>query len=127
MASTSIDNKIIDILVKGSFHQGDLSIFSADSVGRQCIANCVAAVSFAKLVPLYKWSSNNIDSILKCGDSIYKTVKTNHDFLHVSDVGSKISAFHQILTFLQMQNTMVQLRKNLLILFTQHLKNPHVQ
>ena len=96
MASTSIDNKIIDILVKGSFHQGDLSIFSADSVGRQCIVNCVAAVSFAKLVPLYKWSSNNIDSILKCGDSIYKTVKTNHDFLHVSDVGSKISAFHQI-------------------------------
>ena len=51
MASTSIDNKIIDILVKGSFHQGDLSIFSTDSVGRQCIANCVAAVSFAKLVP----------------------------------------------------------------------------
>ena len=96
MASTSINNKIIDILVKGSFHQGDLSIFSADSVGRQCIANCVTAVSFAKLVPLYKWSSNNIDSILKCGDSIYKTVKTNHDFLHVSDVGSKISAFHQI-------------------------------
>ena len=96
MASTSIDNKIIDILVKGSFHQGDFSIFSADSVGRPCIANCVAAVSFAKLVPLYKWPSNNIDSIMKCGDSIYKTVKTNHDFLHVSDVGSKISAFHQI-------------------------------
>ena len=72
-----------------------MTIFSADSVGRQCIPNCSAAVSFTKLVPLYKWSSNNIDSILRNGDSIYKTIKSSHDFLRVSDVGSRIHAFCQ--------------------------------
>ena len=93
-----IDKKIINIIVKGSFHQCDLSVFSTDSVSKQCILNCVAAVSFTKFVPLYKWSPNNIGSILIHGDSIYKTVKSNHDFLHVSNVHSRIPAFHQIFT-----------------------------
>ena len=52
MAVKSVDKKIIDTIVKGSFHQGDFSIFSADSVCRKCIPNCFAAVSFAKLVPI---------------------------------------------------------------------------
>ena len=95
MAVKCIDKKIVDTIVKGSFHQGDLSIFSAESVGKQCIPNCFAAVSFTKLVPLYKWSHGNFDSILRNGDSIYKTIKSNHDLLHVSDVGSRIHAFRQ--------------------------------
>ena len=90
MAVKCIDKKIVDTIAKGSFHQGDLSIFSAESVGKQCIRNCFAVVSFTKLVPLYKWSSDNINSILRNGDSIYKTIKSNHDLLHVSDVGSRI-------------------------------------
>ena len=54
-----------------------------------------AAVSFTKLVPLYKWSRDNIDSILRNGDPIYKTIQSNHDLLNVSDVGSRIHAFRQ--------------------------------
>ena len=94
MAVKCVDKKIVDTIVKGSFHQGDLSIFSAESVGKQCIPNCFTAVSLPNWCH-YKWSCDNIDSILRNGDSIYKTIKSNHDLLHVSDVGSRIHAFHQ--------------------------------
>ena len=30
-------------IVKGSFHQGNTSIFSSKSVGKQCVPNCAIA------------------------------------------------------------------------------------
>ena len=36
-------SKLIEKVVKGSFHQGDTSVFGQNFVGRQCVANCVIA------------------------------------------------------------------------------------
>ena len=34
-------SKLIENVVKGSFQQGDTSVFSPNSVGHQCVPNCV--------------------------------------------------------------------------------------
>ena len=36
-------SELIENVVKGSFHQGDTSLFSPNSVGCQCVPNCVIA------------------------------------------------------------------------------------
>ena len=36
-------SKLVEKVVKGSFHQGDTSVFGQNSVGCQCVANCVIA------------------------------------------------------------------------------------
>ena len=36
-------SKFIENVVKGSFYQGDTSVFGQNSVGHQCVPNCVIA------------------------------------------------------------------------------------
>ena len=36
-------SKLIENVVRGSFHQGDTSQFSENSVDHQCVPNCVIA------------------------------------------------------------------------------------
>ena len=36
-------SELIENVVKGSFHQGDTSVFSANSVSSQCVPNCIIA------------------------------------------------------------------------------------
>ena len=38
-------------VVKGSFHQGNTSVFSPNSVGHQCVPNCVIAAHIILLYP----------------------------------------------------------------------------
>ena len=40
-------SKLIRSRVRGTFHQGDITIFSPTSIGRQCVPNCVVAAAFA--------------------------------------------------------------------------------
>ena len=87
MACKSVEKKYVNTIVRGSFHHGNLSIFLRQSTGRQCVLNCIAAIIHTNLVPLYKWTNINRNAILKCGDCIYNTLKRNHEFLQVSDVG----------------------------------------
>ena len=57
-------SKLIENVVKGSYHQGDTSAFSETSVGGQCVLNCVIAGLYHSTVPLGKWTSESLDNVL---------------------------------------------------------------
>ena len=57
-------SEIIEHIVKGSFHQGYTSVFSPNSVGHQCVPNCVIAALYNFIVPMSRWSSDSLDNIL---------------------------------------------------------------
>ena len=77
-------------IVKGSFHQGNTSIFSANSVGKQCVPNCAIAALYTSIIPLYRWTSDTLDNILKCGDKLYNDIHCGNDFLQVHEIGKEI-------------------------------------
>ena len=59
-------------LIRGNFHQGDLTVFSAESAGRQCSCNalvtlCMIENIFDTLMPCH------LDHLLQIGDQLYKT------------------------------------------------------
>ena len=49
-------SNLIENIVKGSFHQGDTSVFSLNNIGRQCVPNCVIAGLYNSIVPVSRWS-----------------------------------------------------------------------
>ena len=60
----TIDPKILKV-IKGSFHQGGLSIFDLSSVGQQCVPNCVIAALYSTLLPMAKWTSDVLDDTVQ--------------------------------------------------------------
>ena len=73
--------------VRGTFHQGDSSHFSDDTLGRQCMANAVAAAVYATMLPMNYWNPPAIDRILIAGDELYRR-RCNHQYqyLQFSDI-----------------------------------------
>ena len=63
---------ISDDTVKGSFHQGDSSHFSDETLGRQCMVNAVAAAVYATMLPINYWNPPALDHILIAGDELYR-------------------------------------------------------
>ena len=63
---------LVDDTIRGSFHQGDSRYFSIDSIGRQCMANAVAAAVYATMLPVHLWTQPTLDRILIAGDSLYR-------------------------------------------------------
>ena len=92
-------SKLIENVVKGSFHQGDTSIFGKNSVGRQCVANCVIAGLYNSIVLVSKWTSHNLNNILLCGDKLYKSISKTNSLLQVHDIGPQITAFENTYDF----------------------------
>ena len=86
-------------IVKGSFHQGNTSIFSANSVGKQCVPNCAIAALYTSIVPLYKWTSDILDNILKRGDKLYNNINSGNDFLQVHEIGKEITMYNNLYAF----------------------------
>ena len=93
------ENKYFVQIVKGSFHQGNTSIFSAKSVGKQCVPNCAIAALYTSIVPLYKWTSDILDNILKCGDKLYNDINSGNDFLQVHEIGKQITMYNNLYAF----------------------------
>ena len=91
MAQTT--SELIENVVKGSFHQGDTSVFSPNSVGRQCVPNCVIAALYNSIIPVSRWSSNSLDKILWHGDKLYNNTKKTTNLLQVNDISPQITAF----------------------------------
>ena len=78
---------ISDDTVKGSFHQGDSSYFSDETLGRQCMANAVAAAVYATMLPINYWKSSALDRILIAGDELYRRRCNNqYQYLQFSDI-----------------------------------------
>ena len=86
-------------IVKGSFHQGNTSIFSANSVGKQCVPNCAIAALYTSIIPLYRWTSDTLDNILKCGDKLYNDIHCGNDFVQVHEIGKEITIHNNSYAF----------------------------
>ena len=95
---TQVD-KFFRRIVQGSFHQGSTSIFDEKSVGKQCVANCAIAALYTSIIPLYKWSSDVLDKILKCGHKLYNDIHSDNDFLQVQEIGKQISVNENLYAF----------------------------
>ena len=92
-------SKPIEKVVKGSFHQGDTSVFGQNSVGRQCVANCVIAGLYNSIVLVSNWTTHNLDNILWSGDKLYKSISKTNSLLQVHDIGPQITAFENTYDF----------------------------
>ena len=79
-------SELIGNVVKGSFHQGDTSLFSPNSVGHQCVPNCVIAGLYNSIVPVSRWTSDSLDNILQQGDKLYNSIKKTNNLLQVNDI-----------------------------------------
>ena len=77
--------KTILSCVLGSFHQGDPRFFDVDTLGRQCVANCVVARIYATQVPFHRWSQETLDTVLIAGNEEYKRVKKHEPYLLLTD------------------------------------------
>ena len=86
-------------IVKGSFHQGNTSIFSSNSVGKQCVPNCATAALYTSIIPLYRWTSDILDNILKCGDKLYNDIHSGNDFLQVHEICKEIRIHNNLYAF----------------------------
>ena len=86
-------------IVKGSFHQVNTSIFSSNSVGKQCVPNCATAALYTSIIPLYRWTSDILDNILKCGDKLYNDIHSGNDFLQVHEICKEIRIHHNLYAF----------------------------
>ena len=85
--------------MKGSFHQGNTSIFSENSVGKQCVPNCAIAALYTSIIPLYRWTSDILDNILKCGDKLYNYIHSRNDFVQVHEIGKEITMHNNLYAF----------------------------
>ena len=73
--------------VTGSFHQADVTSFSENSRGRQCLANSVAAAIYSTQLPINMWTSSTLDRILVAGDELYlRRCDNNFGYLQLQDI-----------------------------------------
>ena len=87
---------ISDDTVKGSFHQGDSSHFSDETLGRQCMANAVAAAVYATMLPINYWNPPALDRILIAGDELYRRrCNDQYQYLQFSDIRESEVLFGQ--------------------------------
>ena len=72
MSREKSGQKLVHHLIKGSFHQGSIYIFDTQTVGHQCVPNCIVAAAYASVVLVSKWTGESLDYILCFGDALYK-------------------------------------------------------
>ena len=73
-------------LCKASTHQGDPAIFNPNSIGRQCLPNCLIACSIAASEEPSSWTIDTMDYILHEGDKLYSKIDVGHDLLLPTDL-----------------------------------------
>ncbi|KAH3727249.1 hypothetical protein DPMN_053179 [Dreissena polymorpha] len=62
--------------VKATCHQGNLKYGGA---GRQCAANSLVAMQFAKHKDPENWNQTDLDTILSSGDSVYCSISLKNE------------------------------------------------
>ena len=65
--------------IRGTFHQGDPLIFAPESVGKQCVLNCVMAIAYSLKLPIHRWQSEHLDFILVTRNNLYAKIAAIHD------------------------------------------------
>ena len=79
-------------MILGSFHQGDMTLFSRHA-GKQCVANCVAALIKSNWKEIRTWTTADLDHILLSGDALYGDIVKQNDLLLLSDIPNIINLF----------------------------------
>lgn len=76
------------MLITADYHQGNESIFSDLSRGRQCVANCVVFLikGHYEKCEFHNWSKHELHNVLHGGDLLYQKLRdlNDYDFLHPS-------------------------------------------
>ena len=83
----------VPIPVSGHYHQGNVQLFNQDSVGRQCVANSIAAISWSCVKDIDTWRPSDMDTILGCGDALYRAIDRKHDLLEIGDIPTTFRMF----------------------------------
>ena len=81
------------MIIACDIHQGDLSVFSSETVGRQCVPNCLAFFAFAYLRSSTDWQCVDLNAILKEGNRLYSEIPKTHPFLSISDIPEELNIF----------------------------------
>ena len=85
------------IVAHATTHQGDITKFSASSVGRQCVPNCIACIAKLSTLVASDWSISVMDSILVEGDKlyqhIYEAMSTKQTYFLLEDIPQSLSCF----------------------------------
>ena len=88
MMDTATITRQHDIVYQhGTLHQGDKS-FSAHSHGRQCVPNSIASIALSKFCTIRRWTTEDLDLILRHSDKLYKNICPEEYFnQHPGDSG----------------------------------------
>ncbi|XP_078328196.1 uncharacterized protein LOC144623624 [Crassostrea virginica] len=100
--NTAIEGKFISFhSVQGSFHQAD--ILFEDNAGTQCVANCLAGLSFHKLKNAVCWTVMDMNRILMTGDELYTFLQRSSSirdrFLLVEELPELFECFNRSYKF----------------------------
>ena len=69
------------VFCKVSTYQGDAAAFNCQSVGCQCLPNCLIACTMTTVQKPSTWTTDTMDYILHEGDNLYQHIDAGHDFL----------------------------------------------
>ena len=112
-------------MCKASTHQGDPATFNLNSVGRQCLANCLIACVMASFQELTTWTLATMDYVLQEGDKLYRNINVEHDFLLPSDLPTCLHISNRIIhvvrgkeAFGSFVNNLIKTKKILSVLCT---------
>ncbi|XP_078333990.1 uncharacterized protein LOC111105212 [Crassostrea virginica] len=100
--NNAIEGKFISFhSVQGSFHQAD-NLFE-DNAGTQCVANCLAGLSFHKLKNAVCWTVMDMNRILMTGDELYTFLQRSSSirdrFLLVEELPELFECFNRSYKF----------------------------
>ena len=99
ISSNHLQQYEIEKVVQGSFCQSNLAFGS--SAGLQCSTNSLVSICWSQIKNHRYWVAEDLDDILTCGDSIYKTVALqigNHRLLGIDDLPNVVCVFNHQFT-----------------------------
>nr|XP_034320143.1 uncharacterized protein LOC117687529 [Crassostrea gigas] len=88
-------------IIQGTFHQGD--IMFGENAGTQCVANCLASISYHKMKNTVYWTSEDMDQILITGNELYtflqRSSSINNTYLLVEELPQLFECFDMSYVF----------------------------
>ena len=104
MDTAAITQQYDIVYCHGTFHQGDELQFLDYSCGRQCVANSIASIMLSKIRTIRRWTTEDLDQILKAGDVFYQKLRpveyfnknpTDSGLLEIEDIPTECFLFHR--------------------------------
>ena len=83
-----------------------------ESVGKQCLTNCVLATVYAMIVPVGQWNTKYLDGILHAGHRLYLRIPKTHEYFVVTYIGNTVTNMNKFTT---------NIYKEMFIIFTEEI------